>query len=97
MRFQRKEPAIIEAIQYDGTSESCEKIRTLDAGASRFVRKKDSIIILRNGKFVEIGDWVVKEGGSLSVYQSDQFEIAFDRIEDPETFSVRHNLVTKTK
>lgn len=82
MNYYRRKPAVIEAVQYDGTDESAKSIRRLHENDGKF----DNIYLWRqclylNNKKVKLGDWVVKEDGKVFVCKSDEFEIKFGRVE----------------
>lgn len=75
MEYIRKNPQPVKAFQY---------INYL--GLLKICREQGlTVIVNSNGFFVNeqklnIGDWVVIEGNSISVHSSDKFEILFERV-----------------
>lgn len=84
MNFYRRKPAVIEAVQFDGSKESIKKILALD-DFHAISWRNDSRRLVFFWRDIKVGDWVVKEDENLSVFKSDEFEIKFARVlEVPE-------------
>lgn len=59
----RKKPVVIEAIQYDGTKESFEKIGKWMGNPKDYVALRDRTLIiptLESPHEASIGDWIIK-------------------------------------
>ena len=82
----RKKPIVIEAIQYDGTSEVAHEIYKLSTRDVSFIPKSDLIIRTLEGDMVaNVGDWVIKGvAGEVYPCKPDIFEATYEPVDDDE-------------
>lgn len=81
----RKKPIVIEAIQYDGTSESVAAISEMSNRAIRWVLsdKKLVIITLEGDMKANVNDWIIK-GIKEECYpcKPDIFDATYEPVEE---------------
>ena len=83
----RKKPVVIEAIQYDGSSESMKEISAMSDREIRWMSNNNTIVIetLEGNMRANIGDWIIKGiKGECYPCKPDIFEATYERISEEE-------------
>ena len=83
----RKKPVEVEAVQFDGKTESIEWISQQLSVDARLLKSSERLIIetSKGIKKVAIGDYIIKDiNGELNTYKPDIFQKTYEKIEDDD-------------
>ena len=60
MRFFRKKPIVLQAIRWNGSKETLDKLKTISADI--YIAQEDYIVIktLEGNMRADLGDWIIK-------------------------------------
>ena len=82
-----KKPVEVEAVQFDGKTESIEWISQQLSVDARLLKSSERLIIetSKGIKKVAIGDYIIKDiNGELNTYKPDIFHKTYEKIEDDD-------------
>ena len=95
-----KKPVEVEAVQFDGKTESIEWISQQLSVDARLLKSSERLIIetSKGIKKVAIGDYIIKDiNGELNTYKPDIFQKTYEKIEDDDQLNEKPIFLEKIK